>query len=313
MRRSLWAALMCGGVGLSALAQDTPDTAPVPEQLAPPGAADPGTGAVDPVPDVGAEDPTLPIDPPVADDAALPEQPADPATDAPGVEEPAPAGPLPGNTLPDAGRPGTALPADPEVRDPITPDPNAVRDRDADALPEAEFGARRRQQGRLEVDQFETDPLPRETDPLLEDDLPPRRVPPGADVRETDGQGAPLIEQQLTPEDDPLRDPIERQPLPQPGVGQPLPADPDGAGPIPGGRRGVLVDPAYGAPAPPRVQPEVEIGEVVRNPVRVYEARLLVLMGHKPAATEAIDTLARRFPTDARVPYLRYFLLSRKG
>jgi hypothetical protein len=73
------------------------------------------------------------------------------------------------------------------------------------------------------------------------------------------------------------------------------------------------MDPANAPPAPPRSQPQIPIGEVVANPVRVYEARLLVLMGHWPAATDAVETLSHRFPTDARVPYLRFFLQSRSG
>jgi hypothetical protein len=36
-------------------------------------------------------------------------------------------------------------------------------------------------------------------------------------------------------------------------------------------------------------------------------------MGHVPAATKAIDTLGKRFPTDPRVQYLKFYLLSRSG
>ena len=291
MRRSLWVALLFGGVGLTALAQDTPDTAPVPEETAPP-ATDAGTpGAVDGIPDVGSEDATAPgIEPPAADEPAVDDAPP-----------PVNRGPLPGRTLPDAGRPGTALPADPEVRQPDVPETDVP-----DIEVRGAAGGVRRQET------FEdAEPLPR-NDVFPRDD----RLPPGADVRDADGQGAPLIDEGLAPQDDPLREPIERQPLPDTGVTQPLPPDPDGVGPIPPRRRPrpiLDVDPAYGTPAPPRVQPEIEIGEVVRNPVRIYEARLLVLMGHTPAATDAINILARRFPTDARVPYLRFFLLSRTG
>ncbi|HEX6985947.1 MAG TPA: hypothetical protein VF170_11250, partial [Planctomycetaceae bacterium] len=76
MRRSLWVALLFGGVGLTALAQDTPDTAPVPEENALPPASDAGTpGAVDGIPDVGSEDATPPgVEPPAADEPA-PEDP----------------------------------------------------------------------------------------------------------------------------------------------------------------------------------------------------------------------------------------------
>ena len=72
-------------------------------------------------------------------------------------------------------------------------------------------------------------------------------------------------------------------------------------------------------PAPPAgnlpmmAAPRVNVGEIVRNPVRIHEARTLVLMGHWPKATQALDTLAVRYPADPRVEYLRYFLLARSG
>ncbi len=132
-----------------------------------------------------------------------------------------------------------------------------------------------------------------------------RQPLPGSSVQ-------PLDVTPADPLDDPLREPIENERLaPAINPGQPLPpaADPSVTQPFPQGS----IDPAYGAPAPPRVQPQIEIKEVVRDPVRIYDARLLVLMGHVPAATKAIDTLAHRFPTDPRVQYLRFYLLSRSG
>lgn len=149
---------------------------------------------------------------------------------------------------------------------------------------------------------------------------PPARpvVPPGLGPADGD---APVPAPETAPEDDPLREPIERQPIPDPveppapppgeegavpppGVpqpGQPLPPPPDQR------------DPGYGVPMPQGANAVIPIDEIVRNPVRVYEARLLVLMGHAPAAAKAVETLGQRFPTDARVAYLRYFLLMRTG
>lgn len=52
----------------------------------------------------------------------------------------------------------------------------------------------------------------------------------------------------------------------------------------------------------------VSLSAVVHKPVAIYDARELVLSGNVPAAKAVLDTLIKRYPTDARVPYLRYIL-----
>lgn len=325
MKRSFCVALLFSGVALAAYAQDAPNR-PRAEELpatadpaaADAAAADPTTpGAIDGTPDVGSEDVTPPaVDPTAADPAVDPLNPAAPEA-RPAIENPA------DDT--DAVRPGEALegtqPAEPGLpgSPPVVPDdaPPTRRNRDLDAPPAEN----------LPDTILDTTPVPN-------NDAPPAdaATSPGTEARNADGLGAPLVNEgtvpanpaddvppptnEAVPPNDALpsgvdrRLPIERQPLPPDAeFSEPLPADPD-AFPPPSRRRPVI-DPAYAPPAPPRPQPQIEIGEVVRNPVRVYETRLLVLMNHWPATEEALDVLARRFPTDARVPYLRFFYLSR--
>lgn len=249
MKRTLWIALLLGGVGLTALAQDTPDTAPVPEENALPPAADPRTGeelGPDPAPPAAplVDDPSLPGSNPIDSDA-----PVDPLA------------------------PESDLLDDPNV--PLT-DPDDPLSQPIDPIPPARPGTARE---RL-VDPRDSTP----TDPL---DTEPE-----------------------TTLDDPLRRPIESEPL-APSV-NPLPSRREVPPPASQATPRNF-DPAYGAPEPRRVQPQVELADVVRDPIRIYDARLLVLMGHHSAATKAIETLGNRFPTDARVQYLRFFQLSRSG
>lgn len=244
MMRAIPIALLFAGTAMAAVAQQTPDTAPVPEENALPPAADAPLGE----PELGAD--VAPPAEPLVDDPTLPGDnlidPDDPT--APTVDPDAPIDP--------------GVPADPATEEPPTTPPPS-----------------RPNAGRQP--------------------LPDRSVQP-LDVTPAD------------PLDDPLREPIENERLdPAINPGQPVPPSdtPSAAQPV----RPQTFDPAYGAPAPPRVQPQVEIKEVVRDPIRIYDARLLVLMGHVPAATKAIDTLGRRFPTDPRVQYLKFYLLSRSG
>jgi hypothetical protein len=261
MKRTMWLALLFASAGLAAVAQNTPDTAPVPEE----NAADPGTAAPLPEGELGAD--VAPPAAPLVDDPTLPgPNPVDPVDpDAPAVEPLNPAAPV----APAAER---AVPAaeDPAAPDNSTPLPPAAEP----ATTPAEPGAAR-------------EPLPE----------PPT---------------APLDLNPANPADDPLREPIEREPL-APSVipGEPIP--PNGTPPAAGSLSPRTPDPAYDAPAPPQVQPQIEIRDVVRDPVRIYDARMLVLMGHQPGATKALKTLEHRFPTDARVQYLKFFLLSRVG
>jgi len=241
MKRSIPVALIVAGTAMISFAQDTPDTAPVPEENALPPAADAPLG-----------------EPPLEPDVAPPAEPL--------VDDPT----LPGDNLIDPDEPTApavepALPAAPGERaveePPVTPPP---------ARPNA---------GR---------------EPLPDTGIQPLDVTPES------------------PLDDPLREPIENERLdPAINPGQPVAPSrvPSNVQPLPPPN----IDPAYSAPAPPRVQPQVEIKEVVRDPIRIYDARLLVLMGHVPAATKALNTLAHRFPTDSRVQYLRFYLLSRSG
>lgn len=258
MKRAIPIVLICAGTAMAAVAQNTPDTAPVPEENALPPAADAAIGEGEP--DLGAD----------------PAHPADPLVDDPT---------LPGDNLIDPDNPAAPA-ADPDI--PAAP----AADPDATAQPD------------LPVDPAEPVVEPPVSSPPAEPNAPRQPLP--------DNSVQPLDVTPADPLDDPLREPIENERLnPAINPGQPLP--PEG---LPSTAQPVVpreFDPAYSAPAPPRVQPQVEIREVVRDPIRIYDARLLVLMGHVPAATKALDTLTHRFPSDARVHYLRFYLLSRSG
>ncbi len=262
MKRAIPIALICAGTAMAALAQNTPDTAPVPEENALPPAADAALGE----PELGAD--VAPPAAPLVDDPTLPgDNPIDPNN---------PAAPAADPNLP------AAPPADPAATDePVVPaEPGVPAEPAAPAEPAI-------------------NPPPAATPNAGRQPLPDRSVRP-LDVTPAD------------PLDDPLREPIENERLnPAINPGQPIP--PNGTPPAPQAVEPREFDPAYSAPAPPHVQPQVEIKNVVRDPIRIYDARLLVLMGHVPAATKALDTLAHRFPTDPRVQYLRFFLLSRSG
>ena len=70
--------------------------------------------------------------------------------------------------------------------------------------------------------------------------------------------------------------------------------------------------------APPVAKPQpgddrIRLSDVVKNPVRIYDARLLLLTGDFHAAEGAARTLQERFPADARIDYLKYFLFARSG
>ena len=260
MKRAIPIALICAGTAMGAIAQNTPDTAPVPEENALPPAAEttldePELGAdLAPPAEPLVDDPTLPGDNPID-----PNNPAEPAIDPSTPEAPAAD---PGTTAQPPALSQPSTPGEPEVRQPPL------------STPDVQPNARRQ-------------PLPdRSVQPL---DVTPE-----------------------SPLDDPLREPIENEQLnPAINPGQPLP--PDGIPPASESVTPRTFDPAYSAPAPPRVQPQIQIKEVVRDPIRIHDARLLVLMGHVPAATKALETLAHRFPTDPRVHYLRFYLLSRSG
>ncbi|MBA3314119.1 MAG: hypothetical protein H0T47_12645 [Planctomycetaceae bacterium] len=274
MKRTMSIALLLAGAGLTAIAQDTPDTAPVPEENALPLAADAPLGENELGPDAA------PPAEPLVDDPTLPgPNPIDPVD--PLAEPTDPLDQPPVDPLDEPIDPGVD-PIDPLVEEPADP------------------------------------AAPVRSDRLLPQDEPLAPVRPGT-AREPlpEPDVEPLDINPADPLDDPLREPIERDPLgrdrlaPTVNPGRPLPPDrtPPTARPLPPRN----VDPAYGAPTPPRVQPQIEIKNVVRDPIRIYDARLLVLMGHQPAATKALKTLDHRFPTDARVQYLRFFLLSRTG
>lgn len=248
MKRILGALTLMGGFGLSVFAQDTVDSPPLDEAIAP------------------VEDPSE-LDAPAAEDALnadafeAPDQAEDPVEPVPGVDT------LQERDL-NARQPDVVEPADPGAA--AAPGSTLPRD-----LPGDEAGP-----------------------PIIVDPVDPAREPI---------EDQPLPEDRLLPQDPaPLQDPALSEPLPfEEGL---PPAAP------PRQRQPSEFDPAYGAPAPPRRdQPQVEIGDVVRNPIRIYDARLLVLMGHMDAATTALDTLGGRFPTDPRVPYLRFFMFSRTG
>lgn len=306
MKRSFWIALVFSGAGWAASAQDAANLPPAedPPALADPAdsAADPNPpGAVDGTPDVGSEDATPPGFNP--NDFVPGDDPSPLDIPTPGVDDPAddadavrPGEGLEGAQPAEPGLPGSPPVDDAIGRDPLDPAPDTP---DPATLPDTIL----------------------DTAPVPDNDAPPADAAtvPGTDVPNADGLGAPLIDEgtvPVRPEDAPPVDvdprlPIERQPLPPDAdFSEPLPADPDA---FPAAPRRPVIDPAYAPPAPPRPQPQIEVGEVVRNPIRVYETRLLVLMGHWPAVKDATDVLARRFPTDARVPYLRFFHLSRTG
>ena len=104
----------------------------------------------------------------------------------------------------------------------------------------------------------------------------------------------------------------------------PLPGDP-----VPPARPEALPPAApadsFSAPPPPATEyeeprystrpqrPTIELSTVIEEPVSIHEARGLVLSGNMCASLAALDTLANRYPADARVAYLRYFLLARTG
>jgi hypothetical protein len=284
MKRSLWGVMFVGGIGIgvAAVAQDALEA----ELSQPPAGGEAAAQAADSEFDraAGVEQPADPAFDPALDPSAdrAFDEPFDPAAEPaqplePGVVDPAAPGVVPPGEPP-AGRPPVAQPP---VREPGRPE-TVLPDRGRPgALPPADPAVE-----------------PGVVEPGVVDPLAPEVDPQSPEVD-------PLA--------DPLARPIERQPLPP--EAQPLPPQPGVVVPPAPGRRVLRqpIDPAYGAPAPPVVQPAIPIDDVVRNPIRVYEARLLVLMGHWPAAEEAVQTLSQRFPTDARVPYLRYFLLSRTG
>lgn len=111
--------------------------------------------------------------------------------------------------------------------------------------------------------------------------------------------------------------PGDQEALPLPGD----PVPPAGPGALPPG------PPAdsFSAPPPPAREyeeprystrpqrPTIELSTVIEEPVSIHEARGLVLSGNMCASLAALDTLASRYPADARVAYLRYFLLARTG
>jgi len=290
MKRSLWVALLIGGAGWNASGQDAAESPPAGTGFGTETpAADVGQPGLDAAePDLNAVEPAVDLSAPVVPDAVAPGQ--EPAGDTDAVR---PGEPLEGAEPLEPGLPGSP----PESR-PI--DPDAPPTPNADPLPDTILDATL----------------------VPENDLPPSEAAnlPGADAQNADGLGAPLVEDGTLPEardDVPApgvidpRLPIERQPLLDDPAVEPLPTEPDVFPPA--RRQPPVIDPAYSAPAPPRPRPQIEIDEVVRNPIRIYETRLLVLMGHNVACEQPLEILARRFPTDARVPYLRFFHLSRTG
>ncbi len=307
MKRPLQAAFFTAGVvtaglGAAAFAQDSPGLG---FGTAPP-LVDPVDPALDPA--APAIDPSAPlIDPPAS---ALPS--GTPAID--------PAAPARGNQVP-----GVDPAEDPSVDSAVPVPPARMR---PGRLPPSRPPA--------------TGTIPPEVIPASPATAgrAARPATPGTDLDDANGQGAPLVgdeeavpgaagrpavtglgagampDEGLFPGDGLLPG---RGPLPDRG----LPAD-DGAfpgGPLPAGSgrpAAPAVDPGYGPPVRTRRAnrsdvPQVSLDEVVRNPVRVYDARLKALTGDWPGAIQATDTLLERFPNDPRVPYLRYFAFARSG
>ena len=171
-------------------------------------------------------------------------------------------------------------------------------------------------------------PIAPPTDPRR----PVRPTQAGDDLDAADGLGAPLVPEADSPLDPerPIVNPLGPDAMPEDPLDPRVPVDPiDPRDPrlpsaVPGVAPGAVspapgaVDPGYARPVRPRREvrdetPRISLDAVVRNPVRIYDARLMAMTGDWTGATDATDVLLRRFPTDPRVPYLRYFVFARSG